>query len=237
MDLTTDPTREFLSLTTPEHTPIQAEMAAYADEHGFPAIGREAGGVLRALARMTGATRVFEFGSGYGYSATWFLRGMGPDGRVICTEHDSDEVVLGREFLAEAGLADRVTYHVGDALAAVDRTEYADASFDVVLVDLHKSQYPEAFERVRDRVPVGGVVVADNVLTGPFAPTDVVEGLRAVEADAVGSADGTTPATIEDGNRRGIVEYLGRVREDDAFETTTLPVGQGLAISVRASDD
>jgi predicted O-methyltransferase YrrM len=209
-------------------------MAAYADEHGFPAIGREAGGVLRALARMTGATRVFEFGSGYGYSATWFLRGMGPDGRVVCTEHDPEEVALGREFLAEAGLADRVTYHVGDALAAVDRAEYADASFDVVLVDLHKSQYPEAFARVRDRIPVGGVVVADNVLTGPYEPADVVEGLQATAADADG--DGTAPA-FEDENLRGIVEYLGRVRADDAFETMTLPVGQGLAISVRATDD
>jgi predicted O-methyltransferase YrrM len=232
MDVLSEHTRAFLDLTTPAHTDVQAEMAAYAADHDFPDIGRDAGGVLRLLARLTDARRVFEFGSGFGYSATWFLRGMDDDGHVVCTEHDAEEVELGREFLATAGLADRVTYHTGDALAAVD--EYPNTTFDLVLVDIHKSQYPEAFERIRDRVRVGGAIVADNVLTGPFGPDDVVAALRDRDDGVV---SGLTDARdgIDNDSLGGIVEYLGRVGRAADFETTTVSVGEGLAVSVKTT--
>jgi len=74
-------------------------MAALADDWGFPISGPEAGAVLRLLARLTDAERVFEFGSGFGYSATWFLRG-GADA-VICAEFDEEEAKRGVQFAAD----------------------------------------------------------------------------------------------------------------------------------------
>jgi len=97
---------QFLRATGPEHDSIQQEMVSYAEKEGFPIIGPESGGVLRLLARLTNATRVFEFGSGYGYSAYWFLQGM-DDGRIVLTEFDEDELEMGREFFARAELTAR----------------------------------------------------------------------------------------------------------------------------------
>jgi predicted O-methyltransferase YrrM len=223
MDVLPEHTRRFVRAVGPSHDPVQERMAAYADEHGFPIIGPEAGGVLALLARLTDAESVFEFGSGFGYSATWFLRGM-DGGRVVLTEHDPEELQLGREFLAEAGLADRAAFEDGDALATVERYE---GPFDVVLVDHGKSRYAEAFDRVRDKVRSGGVVVADNVLRGPV---DLEVLLAAVEADVV---PGPEEGVDADGATAGIARYLRRVRSDEAFHTVLLPVGSGLAVSVR----
>jgi predicted O-methyltransferase YrrM len=216
-----DEMRQFLRAVGPEHDDIQAEMATYAEEHGFPTIGREAGGVLQTLARLTDAGRVFEFGSGYGYSATWFFRGMDNSGEVVLTEHDPDELALAREFLERAGVADRARFEGGDALEIVER--YA-GPFDVVLVDHQKTRYATAFEAVRDLVPRGGVLVADNVTGGPVDFAALTAHL----------ADGT-PLPAADASTGGIADYLATVGADDAFETLALPVGQGLAVSTRVA--
>ena len=223
MDVLPEHTRRFVRAVGPSHDPVQERMAAHAEAHGFPIIGPEAGGVLRLLARLTDAERVFEFGSGFGYSATWFLRGM-DGGRVVLTEHDSEELELAREFLGDAGVADRAAFEAGDALATVERY---DGPFDVVLVDHDKSRYEAAFERVRGKLRPGGVVVADNVLRGPADPAVL---LAAAEADAV---PGPEEGVDADGATAGLARYLRRVRSDAAFETVLLPVGSGLAVSVR----
>lgn len=131
-----DVVQRYVRATGASHSEIQEEMAAYADEQGFPIIGPDAGGVLRMLARLTDAERVFEFGSGYGYSASWFLAG-GAD-EVVLTEIDEEELEMARSFLARADDTDRAHYELGDALETVD--DY-DGPFDVVLVDHDKPRY------------------------------------------------------------------------------------------------
>ena len=204
-----------VSAVSPEPTEVQREMAAYADELGFPIVGPDAGAVLRTLARLTDADRVFEFGSGFGYSASWFLRGGA--GHVVLTEFDADELEAARDFLGRAGCADRATFEHGDAVAIVE--DY-DGPFDVVLVDHQKHRYAEAFERVRGKVRPGGVVVADNLTS----PVDLGALLAYVEGEAGRPTDEMTG---------GIADYLDAVGDDPAFETVVIPVEEGLAVSVR----
>ncbi|EMA62881.1 O-methyltransferase [Halorubrum lipolyticum] len=221
MDAAADPTERFLAATAPEHTATQAEMAALADDWGFPIIGPEAGAVLRLLARLTDAERVFEFGSGFGYSATWFLRG-GVDA-VICTEFDEDEAERGVRFAADGGYADSVTFEVGDALETIERY---DGPFDVVLIDHQKHRYAEAYRTVLPKVRTGGVIVADNVIRGSADFGDLVAHFE----------DGAPlPDPEVDEKTRGIGEYVGTVRSDDAVETAILPVGSGIAVSTKVA--
>ena len=209
----------FVEATGPGHSEIQSEMADYAEEHGFPIIGPGAGGVLQMLARLTRARRVFEFGSGYGYSATWFLSGMPDAGEVILTEFDAEELDMAREFFERAGLSDRATFEEGDAVSIVDDHE---GPFDLVLIDHQKHRYAEAFENVRAKVPPGGAIVADNIVSGPVD----FDALLAHVADGESIADA-------DEHTRGIADYLATVRGDPDFETVVLPVSEGIAVSVR----
>ncbi|MFC7096341.1 O-methyltransferase [Halobaculum marinum] len=206
----------FVRAAGPAHTDVQERMAAFAADHNFPNIGPESGAVLRLLARLTDASTVFEFGSGFGYSASWFLRG-GAD-RVVLTEFDADELDQGRAFMTDAGLADRCVFEQGDAMETVERY---DGPFDVVLIDHQKERYADAFHAVQDKLAPGGVVVADNVMRGPIdfdALLAYVDG----DADALDAQNDQT---------RGIADYLDAVRGDDGVETTVLPVGSGLTVS------
>ena len=219
MDVRADSIERFLTATAPEHTATQTEMAALADEWGFPIIGPEAGAVLRLLARLTDAERVFEFGSGFGYSATWFLRGGAKS--VVCTEFDEAEAKRGVAFAADGGYADRVIFEVGDAMETIERYE---GPFDVVLIDHQKHRYVDAYRTVLPKVRTGGVIVADNITRGPIDFGDLVAHFE----------DGTPLPDAEiDEETRGIGEYVGTVRSDDAVETAMLPVGSGIAVSTK----
>src|SRR5207253_3040506 len=70
--------------------PVLLEMERVAAERNFPIVNRIVGVTLEALARSIGAKRVFELGSGYGYSAYWFARAVGPSGEVYLTDGDPE---------------------------------------------------------------------------------------------------------------------------------------------------
>ena len=207
----------FVRSVGPSHTPVQERMAAFAERESFPNIGPDAGAVLRFVAQVTDAQRVFEFGSGFGYSASWFLRG-GAD-RVVLTEFDADELRKGRAFLREAGLADRCAFEEGDALETIERY---DGPFDAVLIDHQKSRYREAFEAVRGKLAPGAIVIADNVTRGP-ADFDAL--LAHFEEDA------PLPDENADGQTTGIGRYVDHVRAADGVDSFLLPVGSGLLVS------
>jgi len=208
--------RDVLAAVGPASTSVQREMEAHAEETGFPIVGPEVGGLLRLLARAVGAERVFEFGSGFGYSATWFAQAVPDDGQVVLTELDADELERARAYIAEAELADVAVFEHGDAF---DVFEAYEGPFDVVLLDSEKHRYPDAIEPIREKLAPGGMLVADNALAARYDPEEV--------AAAVG--DGA-PGDVAD-DVAGVVEYLERMRDDPDFETALLPLGEGISVS------
>jgi predicted O-methyltransferase YrrM len=220
MDVTPRPevTEQFARILAPASDSVIEEMDAKADREGFPTVGPAVGGWLRLVARMVDADRVFEFGSGFGYSAYWMAPALSDDGQIVLTEIDADELDEAREFLDRGGFADRAAFEHGDAIETV---EGYDGPFDVVLIDNEKHRYAEAFEAVRGKVPVGGAVVADNMIeAGPLEFEEVQALLDGDDIDANETS-------------RGIAAYLERVGDDPAFETGLLPLGEGVAVSVR----
>jgi predicted O-methyltransferase YrrM len=211
-------TEQFARTLAPANDPVIEEMDAKADREGFPTVGPAVGGWLRLVARMVDVDRVFEFGSGFGYSAYWMAPAVPDDGQIVLTEVDADELDEAREFLDRGGFRDRAAFEHGDAIETVGNY---DGPFDVVLIDNEKHRYAAAFEAVREKVPVGGVVVADNMIEA--GPLD----FEAVRALLAGDDIDANEAS------RGIAAYLERVGEDSAFETGLLPLGEGVAVSVR----
>ena len=219
VDVLPDDIVRFIRAVGPEPDDQLQAMDDYADREGFPHVGPEVGAFLRFVARMSDAERIFEFGSGYGYSAYWMAETLPDDGELVLTEVDADELELAREYLREGGYDEFTRYELGDAMETIERY---DGPFDVVLIDHQKHRYADAFEAIRPKIPVGGVVVADNAITaGPIEFESLLE-------YAVG--DGPDDANE---HTQGIVDYLERVRHDPAFETIVLPLGEGIAVSYR----
>ena len=162
--------------------PVLLEMEALAEANHFPIVGRLSAVFLEAMALTVGARTVFELGSGFGYSAWWFTRAVGPDGTVYCTDGDAENQVKAEDFLTRAGRWDRVNYRTGNAQNLLADTL---GTFDIVYNDVLKPQYPETWLQGKDRVRPGGLYIADNVLWSGRVAAD--DGSRAAETEAIKS--------------------------------------------------
>jgi caffeoyl-CoA O-methyltransferase len=196
-------------LASVDDEPVLLEMEQRARENDFPIIGRLCGRTLELLARSIGARRIFELGSGFGYSAYWFSRATGPNGEIHLTDMDPDNETRALDYLGRAGLADPIHYYVSDALEALNKV---DGDFDIVYCDIDKLGYPRAWEAGRGRVRVGGLYISDNMLWSG----------RVTEADK----DETT-AAIDATNRA--------IEGDPNYRSTIVPTRDGVVVALRIS--
>jgi predicted O-methyltransferase YrrM len=193
--------------------PVLLEMEAEGKERGFPIVGRMVGVVLEVLARSIGASRIVELGSGYGYSGYWFCRAVGPGGEVHLTDGDPENEKKARGYLKRAGLWDPITFHVGDAVTALNGLA---GRFDIVYCDIDKHGYPEAWRAARDRIRVGGLYICDNTLwSGRVTGSPEAEEFR----------DPTWTDAIKEMN--------SAIAADEGYLGTILPIRDGVMVALR----
>ena len=210
MDITDPRIDTYLrSLQARHDEDVLLEMEAEGERRGFPIVGRNVGVTLELLARSIQARTVFELGSGFGYSAYWFARAVGPEGEVHCTDGDPENEVAAAGFLARAGLVDRIRYHVGDAVTWLADTP---GTFDVIYDDIDKDGYPAAWRAACERVRLGGLYICDNVLWSGRVP-----------------ADGEPPDAVTDAIR----EHNAMIAADTRFVSSILPIRDGVMVALR----
>ena len=144
-------------------------LIARRDDFLLP-VGEEVARFLRALIIARGAKVIVELGTSYGYS-TLFLADAARQtgGKVHSFELAADKQDYARAQLAEAGLADHVEWHLGDAVALIDHI--ADG-VEFVLIDLWKDLYIPCFEKLYPKLAENGVIAADNMLEPAMSRPD-----------------------------------------------------------------
>ena len=138
-------------------------MERIATKTRFPIIGPVVGNLCYLLARSIGARKVFELGSGYGYSTAWFARAIKENGGGV-VHHvvwDEELSIRARKHLAALGLDDAVQFTVGEAVEALQRTT---GPFDVIFNDIDKRGYPASLPVVEAKLRPGGLLITDNLL-------------------------------------------------------------------------
>lgn len=196
-------------LTDRTDNPVLTAMETLASANNFPIVGRLVGVFLETLAKTVNAQRIFEFGSGYGYSAYWFARAVGAEGQVICSDGDPGNKEEAQRYLSEAGLWDRIDFHTGFAQDIFART---GGLFDICYNDVDKGDYPDIWRMAKDRIRPGGLYIADNVLW---------HGRVAVE-DYVDVVPGWTEA---------ILEHNRLIFDDPEFDAFINPTRDGVIVA------
>lgn len=193
----------YLESLVPARHPELQKMEAYAREHEFPIIGPACGHVCYQIARMIGARRVFELGSGYGYSTAFFARAVKENGGGVVHHAVWDDELSerARGHLAALGLSDVVQYHVGEAVAAL---RGADGPFDIIFNDIDKKGYPASLPVIEQKLRPGGMLIVDNMLWSGRVLDDAdrspdTEGIRALQRALLSTPWITSIVPIRDG--------------------------------------
>lgn len=200
------------SLEAPEE-PLLERIEAEALAARVPIIRKETQSFLKTLLVLKKPRKVLEIGTAVGFSALLMSAYLPEGGHITTIENYEKRIPIARENFRQAGKEGVISLIQGDALAVMK--ELAEA-YDFIFMDAAKGQYihylPEA---VRLLAP-GGVLVSDNVLQGG----DVLESRFAVER---------RDRTIHSRMR----EYLYELKHHDQLQTSILPLGDGVALSVR----
>jgi caffeoyl-CoA O-methyltransferase len=199
---------DYLDSLVPPRDPVMQEMEDYAREVRFPIIGPAAGYFNYMIARMLGAQRIFELGSGYGYSTAWFARAVRENGggvvhHVVWNEELSQKA---RGYLGRLGYNDIVAYQVGEAVETLKNTE---GTFDLMFNDIDKHGYPASIPVIKAKLKRGGALLIDNMLW---------HGAVFNEADQ-------SPDT------QGVLEVTRMLTRDPDFLTTLAPIRDGVIVA------
>jgi caffeoyl-CoA O-methyltransferase len=169
----------------------------------------ESAALLATIVRATGARRVLEVGTLFGYSAAWIARALPAGGHLDTLELLDEHADFAEALLAQAGLADRVSIHRG---AALDTLATLDGPYDVAFVDADKEGYPAYLEHCLRLVRPGGTIAFDNVAM----------------AGRVADGSNDEPGVVA---MRRLHELLVA---DSRVHANVLPVGDGVAVCVVA---
>jgi predicted O-methyltransferase YrrM len=201
---------QHLEQLVPARPEVMVEMEELAEARGFPIIGPAVGHLCYQVARMIGATCIFELGSGFGYSTAWFARAVRENGGGTVHHSVWDEELSrqAREFLSRLGSADLVRFHVGESIDALRNT---DGPFDVVFNDIDKQAYPDSLEAIVPKLRSGGVLIVDNLLW---------------HGRIFDLTDDSEPT-------RGVRELTRRITTDASWISSVVPIRDGVLVAFK----
>lgn len=188
---------------------IILEMQTYADDSDVPIVGPLVGRFLYQLALISDAKKIFELGSGFGYSAFWFARALGSGGKIICTDYSKDHKLKAEGFFKKSGIDNKMQFITGNSLDILNEVK---DSFDIIFNDVDKDFYPSVIDLVYEKLNPRGLLITDNVLWHG----------RVIEEDKL-------PST------KGVKDYNKSISSDDRFFTTLVPLRDGLSISYKVN--
>ena len=210
MNFLTPEIASYLDSLVPERPAELRDMERVAESTKFPIIGPASGQLCYLVARLIGARRIFELGSGYGYSTAWFARAVRENGggEVHHVVWDEDLSSRARAHLDRLGYTDLVTFHVAEAVETLRAT---DGPFDIIFNDINKRDYPASIDAILPKLRKGGALIIDNMLWSgrildPADQTPDTEGVRAVTR---------------------------RILEGDEWISSILPIRDGVLVAYR----
>ena len=165
------------------------------------------GRFLNLLVKIRQPKKILEIGTFTGYSAIAMAMGLGEGGIIDTIDIDEEKKSVIEDFIAKAGLGDKINLHIGDARSIINNLA---GPYDFVFIDADKKNYSIYYDMVIDKVSKGGVILADNMLwSGKVVEEKVDESTQALK------------------------DYNDKVVKDPRVESILLPIRDGIMMSVR----
>lgn len=189
------------------------EIARQAVADYVPIIKKETGALLKTLIAAKQPNAILEVGTAVGYSALLMASVMPENCHITTIEKYEPRIPIAKENFRRAGMEERITLLEGDAEEILNCLE---GTYDFIFMDAAKGQYIHWLPVIMRLLAPGGMLVSDNVLQDG----DIVQSRYAVER---------RNRTIHSRMR----EYLYTLKHMDQLETSIVPIGDGVTISVR----
>jgi predicted O-methyltransferase YrrM len=168
--------------------------------------GHLQGRTLKMLARLQRPKRILEIGTYTGYATLCLAEALPPDGEIHTIEKDDEMEDFIRRQFDRSPFRSQIYLHIGDALELLPALA---GPFDLVFIDADKRLYSEYYDLVFDKIPSGGLILADNTLW---------------------SNKVLAPPAPADKQTQGILHFNEKIKDDPRVEKIILPLRDGLSL-------
>lgn len=196
-----------------ENSEILEQIEKEALETYVPIIRKEMQSFLKVLLLMKRPLKILEVGTAVGFSAILMSEYVSEECQITTIENYEKRIPIARENFRRAGKERQITLLEGDALEVMKKLE---DSYDFIFMDAAKGQYIAYLPEVMRLLAPQGILVSDNVLQ----EGEIIESRFVVER---------RDRTIHSRMR----EYLYTLKHHPELETSILPLGDGVALSIR----
>lgn len=197
-----------------ENSPVLEEIEKEARKDGVPIIRKEMESFLRVMLSIKKPMRILELGTAVGYSAILMSEYINEKGQIITIENYDKRIPIAKENIKKAGRENVIKLLEGDAMEIMPTLE--SDQFDFVFMDAAKAQYIHFLPEVLRLMKKDGVLITDNVLQ----EGDLIQSKYVVRR---------RDRTIHKRMR----EYLEVVKNHPQLETSIVPIGDGITMSVK----
>jgi len=203
----------YLNSLYPELSPVLSDIRREALDTYVPIIREETINLLQTLIKLNRPKTILEVGAAVGFSASLMAETAGPEVSITTIENYEPRIPIANANFKRAGFQNQISLLEGDAM---DILPTLKGPFDFIFMDAAKGQYINFWPEIKRLIKDGGVVVTDNVLQDG----DIIESRFAITR---------RNRTIHKRMR----DYLFELTHDSDFQTTILPLGDGVSISVK----
>lgn len=189
------------------------ELEQYAVKTNVPIIRKEMQSFLKTLLVMNKPRQILEVGTAIGFSALLMSEFMPENAHITTIEKYEKRIPIARENFSKYGKEECITLLEGDATEILKKLS---GPYDLIFMDAAKGQYIHFLPEVLRLLPEGGVLLSDNVLQDG----DIIESKYAITR---------RNRTIHTRMR----DYLYTLKNHEQLETAIIPLGDGVALSVK----
>ena len=174
-------------------------------DNALPHIEKEIGFFLYDYIITKNIRRILEVGTCLGYSTIFMASAIIKNqGKIFTIEKNGDLFWQARKNILKAGLVDHVDMICADAC---DVLPNFTQNYDLVFQDSQKSLYVEMLDQSINLLSTNGVIIADDTLLYLTNPYQNI--------------------------KRSLYRYNSKVFSHSELESTIVPLGDGITISVK----
>ena len=167
--------------------------------------GHLQGRILSLFSKLVSPENILEIGTYTGYSALCLAEGLKTKGTLHTLDINEECTTVANRYFNKSDYRKNIQQHIGKALEIIPTL---NCKFQLVFIDADKENYENYFDAIIDKMDIGGLIIADNVLwSGKVAENQKDEETTALD------------------------NYNKKIVASDRVETVLFPIRDGLMIS------
>jgi len=167
--------------------------------------GHLQGRILSMFSKLVNPENILEIGTYTGYSALCLAEGLKTNGSLHTLDINEECTSVANRYFKKSNFDKNIIQHLGEAIEIIPKL---NLNFQLAFIDADKKNYSNYFDAIIDKMDIGGLIIADNVLWS-----------------------GKVTKEEKDYESVALDEYNKKMLNSDRVETILLPVRDGLMIS------